>query len=46
MESGSFGSLRMDTHPQAGAGAGGELPCFAHSVCAILYGIGLWDLES
>ena len=51
MESGPLGSLRMDTHPQAGAGAGGgggagERPCFAHLVCTILHGMGLWDIPS
>ena len=34
--------------PQAGAGGGvgGELSRFAHLVCAILHGIGLWDIQS
>ena len=41
MENGSLESLQMDTHAQ-----GGKPPCLAHSVCAALHGIGLWDLQS
>ena len=47
MESGSLGSLRMDTRLKRVRGVGGgELSCFAHLVCAILHGIGLWDIQS
>ena len=41
MESGSLGSLQMDTRAQ-----GGKPQCLAHSVCAAVHGIGLWDLQS
>ena len=34
------------THALKRGQGGGELPCFAHSVCAILHGISLWDLQS
>ena len=47
MESGSLGSLRMDTRLKRVRGVGGgELSRFAHLVCAILHGIGLWDIQS
>ena len=51
MENGSLGCLQMDTHTRGGGGGGGgggvrQLSCFAHSVCAALHGIGLWDLQS
>ena len=35
----------MDTRARGGAGGGGELPCFAHSICAAQHGIGFWDLQ-
>ena len=41
MESGSLGSSQMDTCAQ-----GGKPQCLAHSVCAAVHGIGLWDLQS
>ena len=41
MESGSLGSSQMDTHAQ-----GGKPQCLAHSVCAAVHGIGLWDRQS
>ena len=41
MENGCLGSSQMDTRAQ-----GGKPPCLAHSVCAALHGIGLWDLQS
>ena len=31
------------THALSGCGG---LSCFAHLVCAILHGIGLWDIQS
>ena len=36
------------THALSGCGGwgGGGLSCFAHLVCAILHGIGLWDIQS
>ena len=44
MENSFLGSLQMDARAQ-GAG-GGELPCLTHSVCAVVHGIGFWDLQS
>ena len=35
----------MDARAQRGDGDGG-LPCLAHSVCAALHNIGLWDFQS
>ena len=46
MENGSLGCLQMDTHTPGGGGGVRQLSCFAHSVCAALHGIGLWDLQS
>ena len=35
------------THASSGCGGwGGGLSCFAHLLCAILHGIGLWDIQS
>ena len=38
------------THSQGEGGGGGgvgvgKLPCLAHSVCAALYGTGLWEFN-
>ena len=41
MGNGSLKSSQMDPRAQ-----GRKPPCLAHSVCAALHGIGLWDLQS
>ena len=41
IKNGSRKRSQMDTSAQ-----GGKPPCLAHSVCAALHGIGLWDLQS
>ena len=37
---------QMDTRAQAGVGAGGDFHVWLAPICAALYGIGLWDLQS